>query len=294
LPAKRPSSAAASSPKAGAASTDRLATAVKRCKQRQSAVTQQLKEQERRIAELTEALSHGERHKAEFIANMSHELRTPLNVVLGFASLIYDEAFGPLNDQQQEACGKVLESAERLTQLINDLLDTAKLDRGALVFHMDAVDLGALALDALETARPSAEAKGLKLETDLPAGLPSVRADADRLRQVLGHLLENAVKFTPTGGTIGLRAYAEPADRLVVAEVWDTGIGIPSEAIPRLFERFYQVDGSSTREYGGTGIGLAIVKEFVERLGGEVDVESKVGKGSTFRLVMPATELIVG
>ena len=287
-----------SSPSAPGASPNevlgrRLTAAVKRCKARQDHLKEQLHRQEARVKELTEALSHGERHKSEFLSTMSHELRTPLNVVLGFASLIYDEAFGALNAQQQEACGKVLESAERLAQLVNNLLDAAKLDRGTLNFQMDTVDVAEVSREALQYARPQAEAKHLVVETDLPEGLPAVRADAERLLQALGHLIDNAVKFTPAGGHIGLRGTSQPADGVVVLEVWDTGIGIPLEAQNRLFERFYQVDSSNTREYGGTGIGLAIVKEFVQRLGGDVGVESHVGRGSTFRIVLPAYEELV-
>ncbi len=285
MTAKRPSS---SSVPQDEVLSRRLSAAVKRCKKRQATLEERLRVQDQRIKELSEALNHGERHKAEFLSTMSHELRTPLNVVLGFASLIYDEAFGSLNDQQQQACGKVLESAERLAQLVNDLLDTAKLDRGTLTFHVDRVDLAEVSRDAIEYLRPQAESKGLTVEMDLPADLPPVRADADRMRQVIGHLLDNALKFTPAGGRIGVRGTAERADHMVVIEVWDTGIGIPIEALPRLFERFFQVDSSNTREYGGVGIGLALVKEFVERLGGDVDVMSQAGRGSTFRITLPA------
>ena len=285
---KRSASSSASSRPPDELQSRRLATAVQRCKRRHVEMADRLRGQEARIRELTEALTHGERHKAEFLSTMSHELRTPLNVVLGFASLIYDEAFGALNDQQQEACGKVLESAERLAQLINDLLDAAKLDRGQLQFHMDAVDLAEVAREALEWHTDAAKAKDIAVEADLPANMPAVRADVDRLRQVIGHLIDNAVKFTPSGGRIGVRGTAEAAEGVVVLEVWDTGIGIPKESLHRLFERFYQVDSSNTREYGGTGIGLAIVKEFVQRLGGDVGVESHVGKGSTFRIILPA------
>jgi len=273
------------------ASAGRLLAAVQRRRRKQLAVSALLRQQETRLAELDDALRNGETHKAEFLSTMSHELRTPLNVVLGFASLIYDEAFGALNQQQLEACGKVLESAERLTQLINDLLDAAKLDRGQLTFRVGEIDLAELAACAVELAQPLASQKGLELRLELrlelPESLPRISADGDRLAQVLGHLLDNAVKFTATGGQLGLRVSAEPGAPTVLVEVWDTGIGIPREAHARLFDRFYQVDSSNTREYGGTGIGLAIVREFVERLGGEVAVVSEVGKGSTFKLALP-------
>ena len=255
MPAKRPSSVPGRVTSVSPDAAGRLLVAVHRHRRKHQAESALLRQQETRLAELDDALRNSETHKSEFLSTMSHELRTPLNVVLGFASLIYDEAFDALNKQQLDACGKVLERAERLTQLINDLLDAAKLDRGQLTFRVGQLDLAELALCAVELARPLASQKGLELRLELPESLP--------------------------------RISAEPGDRTVLVEVWDTGIGIPREAHARLFDRFYQVDSSNTREYGGTGIGLAIVREVVERLGGEVAVVSEVGKGSTFKLELP-------
>ncbi|MFP5503213.1 MAG: sensor histidine kinase [Candidatus Sericytochromatia bacterium] len=248
----------------------------------------QLRQRDFMIAQVREQLETSEKLKAEFVATMSHELRTPLNVVLGFGSLLADEAFGPLNPEQAEACQKVLESTERLAVLINDLLDFSKLQARMLDFNIQPVVLRDLLSAVVEDIRPLADRKDLRVSLEVPADLPRLPCDADRLEQSIKHLVDNAIKFTPEGGTIGLRARYAPATGTIEIEVWDTGIGIPAEAMTRLFERFYQVDSSSTRLFGGTGIGLALVKELTERQGGHVTVESKVGEGSTFRLILPA------
>jgi signal transduction histidine kinase len=217
---------------------------------------------------------------------MSHELRTPLNVVLGFSSLLADEAFGALNREQDEACQKILESSERLALLINDLLDVSRLDSGTLQFHFARTDLCQMLREEADDKQPIARQRELALELDLPGDECDAEADEGRLRQVVAHLLDNALKFTEPGGRVGVRLRAHGPEKITI-EVWDTGIGIPEEARHRLFERFFQVDSSNTRLYGGTGIGLALVKEFVERHGGRVSVESKVGQGSTFTLDLP-------
>jgi hypothetical protein len=237
--------------------------------------------------QLKEQLSQGEKLKAEFVATMSHELRTPLNVVLGFGSLLADEAFGELNPDQSEACQKIMESSERLATLINDLLDWSRLEASTLEFNMAQVDVARLAHDVIEDMRPLADRKELQLQLEIEGTLPTIKADPDRIEQVLKHLLDNAVKFTPNGGSVGLRAWHLPENDAIGIDVWDTGIGIPPDAMHKLFTRFYQVDSSNTRLYGGTGIGLSLVKELVHRHGGEVTVDSKVNKGSTFHVLLP-------
>jgi signal transduction histidine kinase len=247
----------------------------------------ELRQSEFKQEQLREQLVQNERLKAEFVATMSHELRTPLNVVLGFGSLLADEAFGELNPQQGEACQKILESSERLAILINDLLDFSRLQAHTLDFQFASLDVPELLQEIMDDIVPLAEKKGLEASLDVAADLPRLRADPDRLRQTLKHLLDNALKFTPSGGKIGVRAWFEAEDGFLRIDVWDTGIGIPNESMHRLFDRFYQVDSSNTRLYGGTGIGLALVKELVERHGGQVMVDSKVGKGSNFQIWLP-------
>jgi signal transduction histidine kinase len=247
----------------------------------------ELRQAEFKMNQLKEQLSQGEKLKAEFVATMSHELRTPLNVVLGFGSLLADEAFGELNPDQSEACQKIMESSERLATLINDLLDWSRLEASTLEFNMAQVDVARLAHDVIEDMRPLADRKELQLQLEIEGTLPTIKADPDRIEQVLKHLLDNAVKFTPNGGSVGLRAWHLPENDAIGIDVWDTGIGIPPDAMHKLFTRFYQVDSSNTRLYGGTGIGLSLVKELVHRHGGEVTVDSKVNKGSTFHVLLP-------
>lgn len=244
-----------------------------------------LKRAEFKIEQLGELLAQTEKLKAQFVATMSHELRTPLNVVLGFASLLADEAFGALSQPQAEAADKVVEAAERLAYLINDLLDFSRMQAGLLELNIAPLAFAPVAQEVLAEFAPLARSKSLAIEEEIPESLPPVPADPDRLRQMLQHLLDNAIKFTPSGGTVGLRARAE--DDALVVEVWDTGIGIPERALPHLFERFYQADSSNTRQYGGTGLGLAMVKELAERQGGYVEAETCEGEGSTFRFRLP-------
>jgi signal transduction histidine kinase len=246
----------------------------------------QARQLDQKLRQLTERMARNDRMKAEFLATMSHELRTPLNVVLGFSSLLADQAFGELNKEQDEACQKILESSERLAILINDLLDVSRLDSGTLQFHFAPTDLCQMLRDEAEDKQPIARQRTIELDLELPTSTCQAEVDEGRLRQVVAHLLDNALKFTEPGGKVGVRLNAGSPEQIAI-EVWDTGIGIPEEARNRLFERFFQVDSSNTRLYGGTGIGLALVKEFVERHGGRVSVESRVGKGSTFRLDLP-------
>jgi signal transduction histidine kinase len=272
---------------------DQLLTAVgERWRQLEARATEgaaaqaQARQLDQKLRQLTERMARNDRMKAEFLATMSHELRTPLNVVLGFSSLLADEAFGALNREQNEACEKILESSERLALLINDLLDVSRLDSGTLQFHFAQTDLCQMLREEAEDKQPIARQRELALELDLPPGDCAAEVDEGRLRQVVAHLLDNALKFTEPGGKVGVRLRSQGPEKVTI-EVWDTGIGIPEEARHRLFERFFQVDSSNTRLYGGTGIGLALVKEFVERHGGRVSVESRVGQGSTFTLDLP-------
>lgn len=254
----------------------------------------ELRQAEFKMGQLKEQLSQGEKLKAEFVATMSHELRTPLNVVLGFGSLLADEAFGELNPDQAEACEKILESSERLATLINDLLDWSRLEASTLEFNMTSMDMVSLAKGVIEDLRPLADRKELALTVEAPDSIPLITADPDRLEQVLKHLVDNAVKFTPNGGQVGVRIAHDPERGAVAIDVWDTGIGIPPEAMHKLFTRFYQVDSSNTRLYGGTGIGLSLVKELVGRHGGDVSVESRVGEGSTFHVLLPVAGIPQG
>jgi signal transduction histidine kinase len=178
-----------------------------------------------------------------------------------------------------------MEKGESLLLLITSILDISKIEAGRVKLAFAEVDLPAVMRDAVSTVMPLARKKGLRL-TWQPAPLPRIQGDREKLRQCLINLVNNAVKFTPPGGAVTVEARALPGERVALA-VADTGIGIPSQHLPRVFDVFYQVDGSSTREFGGAGLGLAIVRSYVEAHGGEVGVESIVGKGTTFTMVLP-------
>ncbi len=249
-----------------------------------------LAESRQRTDELTAALARQQeldRLKSEFVQNVSHELRTPLTIVRGYAEMLTDdEAFmTSVPFLYQEA----LRILTRRTRMLTDLVEDITLILGAERHLQQLTPLNLLELiqAALVEFVPLAQQAGLQLQADLPPTLPRVNGVSLYLRRVLDNLLSNAIKFTPEGGTIILRACADLD--WVTFEVSDTGIGIPPEQQARIFERFYQVDGSSRRRYGGVGLGLALVKELVEYHGGQVSVSSVPGKGSTFRVKLPVS-----
>jgi signal transduction histidine kinase len=192
---------------------------------------------------------------------------------------------GPLTAEQREYLGIIMEKGENLLQLITSILDISKIEAGRVRLLLTDVDASQVMRDAVATVLPLARKKGIKASCE-PGAIPRFQADRDKVRQCLVNLCSNAVKFTQPGGSITVYPEALPGER-VALHVADTGIGIGEEHVDRVFDVFYQVDGSSTREYGGAGLGLAIVKSFVEAHGGEVGVRSKVGEGSVFTLVLP-------
>jgi signal transduction histidine kinase len=226
-----------------------------------------------------------DRLKSNFLATMSHELRTPLTSVIGYSEMMLEGLGGPLTAEQREYLGIIMEKGENLLQLITSILDISKIEAGRVRLVLSEVDAGQLMRDAVATLLPLARKKGLKMGCE-PGALPRVQADRDKIRQCLVNLCSNAVKFTPAGGTVTVRGEALPGDRLAI-HVADSGIGISEEHLQKVFDVFYQVDGSSTREYGGAGLGLAIVKSFVEAHGGDVMVRSAPGAGSTFSVILP-------
>ncbi|MDB5097203.1 MAG: Sensory transduction histidine kinase [Cyanobacteria bacterium RYN_339] len=225
-----------------------------------------------------------DRYKDEFLSVISHELRTPLNLVVGFASLLDDEAAGALNERQHEFVGKILNGADRMLILVNDLLDFAKIKAGRLDLAPVPTPYGELLQEVIDTMRPLADDKGqtLELTTELPK---LVDLDGPRIMQVVTNLVSNAIKFTGPGGLIKINAYLAGDD--VVTQVSDTGMGIATEELPKLFQRFQQLDMSATRRAGGTGLGLAISKALVEAHGGHINVVSEPEAGSTFYFTLP-------
>jgi two-component system phosphate regulon sensor histidine kinase PhoR len=240
-----------------------------------------------------------EEMRMEFVVNVSHELRTPLTAIRGYAETLLD---GGLADGKEAR--RFLEiihrHAERLGRLLNDLLDLSNIELERTPLHLRPLSLADVATQAVATLAPQAERKAIRLTTEIPANLPPVLADRDRLVQILVNLIDNAVKFTPDGGSIALRAkpisdfgfrisdstIRNPQSAIAI-EVEDTGIGIPPKDLPRITERFYRVDRARSRELGGTGLGLAIVKHLVQAHGGALSIESEPGKGTRVRITLP-------
>lgn len=235
------------------------------------------------IRDVTRA-RHLERMRTEFVANVSHELQTPLTAIKGYAETLLD---GAMEDSAtcRRFLGIIDEEAGRLTRLIDDLLDLSQIESGQMKPRRREVALGDLVRQVLARLEPGFRKKGVMVETDLPAGLPTVHVDPDQVGQVLLNLLDNGIKYTPPGGriTIGARDLGGEVE----VSVTDTGIGIPEKDLPRIFERFYRVDKARSRASGGTGLGLAIVKHIVEAHGGRVGVKSTPGEGSRFYFTLP-------
>ncbi len=255
-------------------------------------VVRDLTERNRVEAELIRAKVAAERAseaKSQFLANMSHELRTPLNSLLILARLLADNSSGNLTPKQVQFAKTIHDSGMDLLSLINDLLDLAKIESGAITaLEMAPARLDELRDDMERTFRQVAQDKGLRFAISLdPALPPQIRTDMPRLEQVLKNLLANAFKFT-SQGSVELRIAPADAGRVAFAVI-DTGIGIPADKQKIIFEAFQQADGSTSREYGGTGLGLSISRELTRLLGGELHVASEPGKGSTFTLLLPAS-----
>ena len=245
----------------------------------------ELQDKNAKLEDSYQKLKELDRLKSNFLATMSHELRTPLTSVIGYSEMMLEGLGGPLTAEQREYLGIIMEKGENLLQLITSILDISKIEAGRVRLVLSEVEPAVLMRDAVATLLPLARKKGLKVSCE-PGQLPRLVADRDKLRQCLVNLCSNAVKFTPAGGNVTVRGETLAGDRLAM-HVADTGIGISAEHLSKVFDVFYQVDGSSTREYGGAGLGLAIVKSFVEAHGGEVKAESVPNGGSTFSLILP-------
>lgn len=261
---------------------------------------------EQKVAERTEELQRAleelktlDRLKTQFVSNISHELRTPLTPIKGYLGAMLQGSLGPLSPAQQRGLEAIQESVERLHKLIDDLLGYVRMESGQVKLNRRPVDPRQLLRYAWEKALPLARSNDQTLSLSVPEDLPWVLADPEELLRALNHLLENAVKFTPPGGRITVAARVQgprlkgkpdpqPSEAdLVEISVSDTGIGIPEDQLDRIFDRFYQLDGSTTREHGGMGIGLTIVKQILEAHGSPIEVESRPGQGSTFRFFLP-------
>ena len=246
-----------------------------------------LEETRRRAEELqVQTAQEASRLKSEFLANMSHELRTPLNAIIGFAELMHDGKAGAVSARQQEYLNDVLMSSRHLLQLINDVLDLSKVEAGKMEFRPEPVDLGKIIGEVKDILRTLAAKKQIRVEAKIDAGVTGVTVDPAKLKQVLYNYLSNAIKFTPEEGQVVVRVVPEGLEAFRL-EVEDTGIGIRSEDLHRLFIEFQQLDASMAKEHGGTGLGLALTKRIVEAQGGRVEARSTLGRGSLFSAVLP-------
>jgi signal transduction histidine kinase len=250
-----------------------------------------LQEKNHQLEDSYARLKELDRLKSNFLATMSHELRTPLTSVIGYSEMMLEGLGGPLTAEQKEYLGIIMEKGENLLHLITSILDISKIEAGRVRLILAEADPAQLLRDAVATVLPLARKKGIRVACE-PGELPRLHCDREKLRQCLVNLCQNAVKFTPAGGTITVGATPAPGGRLAL-HVQDTGIGIPPEHRERVFDVFYQVDGSSTREYGGAGLGLAIVKSFIEAHGGQVTVGERSGGGSIFTLTLPLRPVVV-
>jgi signal transduction histidine kinase len=236
------------------------------------------------IQEKNELLEAANRHKSQFLANVSHELRTPLNSIIGFTRLVLRKTEGQVEKLQKENLQKVLISSEHLLNLINGLLDLAKIESGKMEAYVETFKLDEIVRVATTTVEPMLKNGRVRLITEIAPNIPPLKTDRDKLKQAILNLLSNAVKFTENGE---IKVAAWPENGNLKLAVSDTGIGMKKEALDLIFEEFRQADMSSTRRYGGTGLGLAIVKRFITLMGGEIAVDSEIGKGSKFTITIP-------
>ncbi|HWE60854.1 MAG TPA: ATP-binding protein, partial [Chloroflexota bacterium] len=251
--------------------------------------TTHLQKSTEQLRHANERLAAASRAKSEFLANMSHELRTPLNAVIGFSKLLLDpQAVATLSEEERlQSLVDIRDSGHHLLALINDILDLSKVEAGRMVLVPEDFSLVAM-IEGVRTVGETLAAqqnKCIQLHADVEPSLDCMTADPGRVRQILYNLVSNAVKFTPDGGTVTIRAREESS--WIVVQVQDTGIGIAPEDQQRIFEEFQQIDSSSARAYPGTGLGLALVRKLVELLGGAVSVQSAVGAGSIFSFTLP-------
>ena len=245
------------------------------------------KENLKKLQKAYEELQTLDKMKDEFISNVSHELKTPLISIKGYGELLYDEKLGGRLDEQKKSLEAIIRNADRLTRLINSILFITRFQTGKIEFRFEPVDVDEIVKICVEDLKNPIDKKHLIFEKEV-CGVSRLRGDKDRFVEVISNLLDNAIKFTRVSGKIGIKSWDE--GEFVHITVSDNGIGIPENIIPKLFTRFYQVDASTSRKYGGTGLGLYISKTIVDALGGKIWIDSEVGKGTTVHLLIPAAK----
>lgn len=235
-----------------------------------------------RLSELSEA-------KANFVSNISHELRTPLTHVIGYLELLISDSLGPLTEEQRNALEVSRRSTARLEDMISDLIMFSMSSKGELSIKPEPVDIVRLVNIATKKASEKAKSREVTVHAVVGSDVPLVHADSEKIAWVLSHLLDNGIKFTPAGGRVVVNVQRDTV-KLVMVSVTDTGIGIPANRSEEIFEPFHQLDGSSTRRYGGTGLGLSLVRLIIEAHGSMIGVDSSGGRGTTFRFPLLAVE----
>jgi PAS domain S-box-containing protein len=250
-----------------------------RARQRLLAQTEELERARSAANAANEAKSH-------FLSTMSHELRTPLNAIGGYVQLMEMEVQGPITDAQRQSLERITRSHRHLLRLVNDVLDLSRIEAGRMEYRIEEIELPAVVSSVVPMVEPQLVRAGLTLDTSIDAALRA-RADREKTQQILINLLTNAVKFTPAGGRVAGRARRDDADRLVLVDVSDTGIGIPPENLAGVFEPFVQVRSEQSRRSEGTGLGLAISRDLARGMGGDLTASSQPGAGSTFTLHLP-------
>jgi len=239
-----------------------------------------------KLGQLYRQLETANRHKSQFLASMSHELRTPLNSIIGFSQVLDEQLFGELNARQQRYVQHIGGSGRHLLALINDVLDLSKVEAGRMELELGPVSLDNVLENGVTMLRDRAIRHGIELNLEVGAATTCIEADERKVKQIVFNLLSNAVKFTPDGGHVDVMLHAEVGEPVQIS-VRDTGPGIAPEDQERIFEEFVQVGGSATTSHEGTGLGLSVVKKFVELHNGRVWVESRPGGGSTFTFTLP-------
>jgi signal transduction histidine kinase len=235
---------------------------------------------------MTTRLAELDRLKAEFMSVASHEIKTPLNVIKGYASLLHDGIYGSVSDEQQKALASVIGQTDHLTRLVKRLLDISRLEAGSGGMDFRAIEFPHWVSELAAGFEVLAHQSNANFAVEMDGPLPqTIVGDPDRLAEVVGNLMSNACKLTPPEGPIRLRVAAQPGE--VLLEVVDSGVGIPADKLPRIFEKFFQVDNEAQPRSAGSGLGLAIAREIVEGHGGTISASSKPGRGTTFRVVLP-------
>lgn len=236
------------------------------------------------LAQKNDELEEANRLKSEFLAKMSHELRTPLNSIIGFSDMLLKQFYGTVNEHQRDGLERVLRNGKHLLELINDVLDLSKIEAARMPVRVETFNPREVLMHAVTAVEPLARKKGLSVHATLDGAPAEVDSDVTKVRQIVLNLLTNAIKFTEEG-EVRISAAATPEGWTITVQ--DTGIGLSDDEIPKIFEEFYQVDSSSTRKAGGTGLGLPICHKTALLLGGELAVESVPGTGSTFTVSLP-------